>query len=318
MDILEQIRNLTNQFDFEPVIENKENYKYSKKFLISGMGGSHLAGDYLKFLFPEIDIYIHKDYELPNLNDLDERLIIVISYSGETEEALSSFNEALHRKLNLIVISKNGTLLRLAQENSTPYIQLPEENLLPRLAIGYMLKSLFKLINEDLNIKSDYIDKEINIKEIENKSQLLAEEIGSKILLIYTTEYLSPLGYYWKIMFNENTKHPAFLNFLPELCHNEIEIFENEKFYKNFFVLFLNAYEFIKEKNKRRMEILKELLEERKIKTEMINFTGRERLIISIKNILTASFTSYYLAKLKNIEPAETKLINDFKNKMGQ
>jgi glucose/mannose-6-phosphate isomerase len=237
MDVLEKLRNFIKQFDFEPIIENKENFKHSKKFLICGMGGSHLAGDYLKFLFPEIDIYVHKDYELPHLNDLEERLIIVMSYSGETEETITSFNEALNRKLSLIVISKNGKLLNLAKENNLPYIQLPEDDLLPRLAIGYMLKALFKLINEDLKVQSDYFEKEINVKEIENKAQLLAEEIGSKILLIYTTEYLYPLAYYWKIMFNENTKYPAFYNFLPELCHNELEIFENEKFYKNFFVL---------------------------------------------------------------------------------
>jgi len=318
MDVLEKLRNFIKQFDFEPVIENKENFKHSKKFLICGMGGSHLAGDYLKFLFPEIDIYVHKDYNLPHLNDLEERLIIVMSYSGETEETITSFNEALNRKLNLIVISKNGKLLNLAKENNLPYIQLPEDDLLPRLAIGYMLKALFKLINEDLKVQSDYFEKEINVKEIENKAQLLAEEIGSKILLIYTTEYLYPLAYYWKIMFNENTKYPAFYNFLPELCHNELEIFENEKFYKNFFVLFLNAPEFISDKIKKRIDILRDILEERKIKNEIANFTGKERLIISVKNILLAGFTSYYLASFKNIDPIKTSLIEEFKNKMGQ
>ena len=118
-------------------------------------------------------------------------------------------------------------------------------------------------------------------------------------------------------MFNENTKHPVFLNCLPELCHNEIEIFENEKFYKNFFVLFLNATEFIKEKNKKRIEILKSLLEERKIKNKIINFPSKERLIIAVKNILTAGFTSYYLSKLKNIDPVNNYLIEEFKNKMA-
>lgn len=318
MEILLKIREFVKQFDFEPVIENKENFKYSKKFLICGMGGSHLAGDYLKFLFPEIDIYIHKDYELPNLNDLYERLIIAISYSGNTEETLSSFNEALNRKLNLIAISKNGTLLNLAKENNVPYIKLPEDDIVPRLAVGYMIKGLFKLINPDLSVNSEYLEKEVNIQQIEKKSQLLAEEIGNKILLIYSIEYLYPLSYYWKIMFNENSKHPAFLAFLPELCHNELEIFENEKFYKNFFVLFLNAPDFIKEKVRKRIDILKNLLDEREIKNEIINFIGKERLIISIKNILAAGFTSYYLAKLKNIDPIETNLIEEFKNKMGQ
>jgi len=318
MEILLKIREFVKQFDFEPIIENKENFKYSKKFLICGMGGSHLAGDYLKFLFPEIDIYIHKDYELPNLNDLYERLIIAISYSGNTEETLSSFNEALNRKLNLIAISKNGTLLNLAKENNVPYIKLPEDDIVPRLAVGYMIKGLFKLINPDLSVNSEYLEKEVNIQQIEKKSQLLAEEIGNKILLIYSIEYLYPLSYYWKIMFNENSKHPAFLAFLPELCHNELEIFENEKFYKNFFVLFLNAPDFIKEKVRKRIDILKNLLDEREIKNEIINFIGKERLIISIKNILAAGFTSYYLAKLKNIDPIETNLIEEFKNKMGQ
>ncbi len=318
MDLLEKIKNFTKQFDFEPEIENKENFTSNNKFLICGMGGSHLAGNYLKFLFPEIDIYVHKNYNLPNLSDLDNRLIVTISFSGNTEETLSSFEKALNEKLNLIVISKNGKLLELAKANNVSFIKLPDDEIVPRLGVGYILKTLIKLINQNIELNSEYLESEINLKEIEKKAQLLAEEIGSRIILIYSTEYLYPLIYYWKIIFNENSKYPAFFNFIPELCHNEIEIFENEKFNKNFFVLFVTAQDYIEDKNKKRIEILKDILEERKIKNEIINFTGKERLIIVVKNILFASFTSYYLAFNKNIDPVSTALIEEFKNKISQ
>ena len=317
MEILDVIRNFLKQFDFEPNIVNYQEHKEYNKFLICGMGGSHLAGDFIKFILPELDIVIHKDYGLPKLKDLNERLVITISYSGNTYETISSFEEAYYKNLNIIAISKNGKLLELAKEKNIPFIKLPEESLLPRFAIGYMLKSLFKILKyEYLNLNSEFLQKEINIKEIEKKAQNLVEEIGSKILLIYTTEEFYPLAYYWKIMINENAKTPAFINVIPELCHNEIEIFENEKFSKNFFVIFLNNPENISQHYKNTMDIIIEILNNIKVKNEIINLTGKNRLLISLKDIILAGFVSCYLAVARGVDIEKNNLIELIKERL--
>lgn len=316
--MIEKIKEFLNQFSFEPYIENKENFNELSKFVICGMGGSHLAGDFLKFLFPEIDLLIHRNYNLPLIKDLKERTIIVISFSGNTEEAISSFNEAISKGLNLIIISQNGKILELAKEKYIPYIKLPEDDIPPRLGVGYMLKALFHILHYEIDLEN--IKKEVNILEIEAKSQKLLEELNNRIPLIYSPEEIYPLAYFWKIAFNENSKELAFANSLPEICHNEIEFLENSQRLKKikFFVIFLNAADLVDKRNIKRMEIISNILEENKIPFEIINFKGEDKFIITIKNILLALFTTYYHSINNNIDPVKVNLIDRIKKEIGK
>jgi len=311
--MIEKIREFLKQLEFEPIIENLEKFKNNQKYIICGMGGSHLAGDLLKFIVPELDILICKNYSLPEIKDLNERNIITVSYSGNTEETINCFEEALSKNLNILVITKNGKLLELAKTNSVPYIKLPEDDIPPRLGVGYMLKSLLKISNIEINLEE--IKKEINIHEIENKARKLSEELSNKPLLIYTIENLHPLAYFWKISFNENAKEIVFINEIPELCHNEIEMFEDEQKFKKikFFVIFLICPDLTNNKNLKKVEILRKIFEELKIQNETIAFKGTNRFIIGIKNILFALFTSYYCALNKGIDPEITNLIERIK-----
>ena len=67
------------------------------------MGGSHLAADIIKAWHPEIDIIVWSNYGLPPLaeKDLKDRLIILSSYSGSTEETLDAFAVAKAKKLSI-------------------------------------------------------------------------------------------------------------------------------------------------------------------------------------------------------------------------
>ncbi len=97
----EVINNFLEQFNFEAFIENRSNLKFSSKYLIIGMGGSHLAADFLNFIFPSEDIAIHKDYSLPHLKDLQQRTVIAISVSGETEETIDDPKRILSSGIKL-------------------------------------------------------------------------------------------------------------------------------------------------------------------------------------------------------------------------
>lgn len=314
--MIDKIRNFLNQFDFEPIIENYESFKNLNKYVICGMGGSHLAGDILKFIFPDIDLIIHKNYGLPEIKDLNERTIICISFSGNTEETIDAFEKARERSLNILVISQNGKILELAKVNNIPYIKIPDDDIPPRLGVGYMLKALLKIFGFSENFED--IKKEIDVFSIENKAQKLLEEIGSKTIFLYTTEEIFSLAPFWKACFNENSKNFININSFPELCHNEIEIFENENKIKKLkpFVLFLIANDIAHSKNLKRIDIFKKILEEKKIPYESISFKGNKRLSIALKNILFALFLSYYDAISNNIDPVSTDLIERIKKEI--
>ena len=92
MEMEQSIRDFPKQFEYNPVIENEANLKRQDKFVVVGMGGSHLAADLLKAANPLLDIIIQKDYGLPDISDeeLKNRLIIASSYSGNTEETIDA------------------------------------------------------------------------------------------------------------------------------------------------------------------------------------------------------------------------------------
>src|SRR3989338_3056652 len=151
MGMKEAIKNFNKQFEYEPEIENAERLRHFDKFIVVGLGGSHLAADLLKVWNPYLDVVVHEDYGLPAFSDkeLKERLIILSSYSGNTEEALDAFNETIEKKLTCAVISTGGKLIELAKKHSRPYIAMPDTGIQPRLALGFGFKALLKLMVQD-------------------------------------------------------------------------------------------------------------------------------------------------------------------------
>ncbi|MCS7183892.1 MAG: hypothetical protein NZ866_00910, partial [Patescibacteria group bacterium] len=74
------LNNLPKQLLFTPQIVNSFKLKPGNKFLFLGMGGSHLAADLMKISHPYLNIIIHSNFNLPYIDDLKERNIILISY----------------------------------------------------------------------------------------------------------------------------------------------------------------------------------------------------------------------------------------------
>ena len=72
-------------------------YSIISNVVICGMGGSAIGGDLAKSLINDslnIPIIISRNYSVPNWVN-DKSLVICSSYSGNTEEALSCFKEAI-------------------------------------------------------------------------------------------------------------------------------------------------------------------------------------------------------------------------------
>ena len=63
------IKNFPKQLDYEPVIENAGSFQKRDKFIVCGMGGSNLAAGIIKSWKPKLDIIIHRDYGLPEMEE---------------------------------------------------------------------------------------------------------------------------------------------------------------------------------------------------------------------------------------------------------
>ena len=212
-----------------------------KAIEISGMGGSSLPANllriYLHSLFQEnasanhrFGIYQNRSYGLPP-EAFDECLNIISSYSGNTEETVASFEEALEHKLPCVGIAAGGKVAQMCKENNIPFVLMPspEKILQPRMALACNFAAMFQILTNSGMIedkKGEFEEAASKLKEssqvFEEQGKKIAEEIAGKTPVIYGTTRFKSLAMIWKIMFNENAKTPAFWNFFPELNHNEM------------------------------------------------------------------------------------------------
>lgn len=312
----ETIKSFGAQLTWPPVIENRDCWQKSDKFIVCGMGGSALAAGLLKVAQPRLDLLVHRDYGLPRVPDyfLRQSLIILSSYSGDTAETLDAGHEALEMGLHVAAIANDGKLLDWAKRNSLPYVALPA-GLEPRMALGYALKALGALIGDE-QMLAMLSTTTLTPTSLEAPGELLAGKLGARIPVIYSSAVNFPLAYHWKIIFNETAKVPAFANTFPELNHNEMQGFdasiETSEIVKPFSFIFLedgaDDPRIVK-----RMRMLKRLYRERSLAVEEINLTGSTVWTKIFHSLLLASWTAFYLAQHYQRDPQAVPLIEEFK-----
>ncbi len=295
-----------------------------ENIIICGMGGSALPGDILVNLQP-LDVFVHKDYGLP-IQAGNESLIICISYSGNTQETLSAFSEAINKKLPLITITTGGKLEKLAQKYNIPLVKIPPPFIPPRLAIGYQFSALIKILNNHNFLNDKIIEEilELSIKlkpeKWENQGKEIAKKIFKKIPIIYTSKYFQEVGLIWKNSLNETAKIMAITNYFPELNHNEIVGFWkiNETQIKNekLFVLILRDRG-DNPQTLKQMEITKGLIKKEGVEIEFIDIEGKNTLEKIFSAIILGYFTSYWLALEYGVDPTLVKTIEEFKKRLA-
>lgn len=315
------IKDFPEQFSYNPTIENRNALKKYEKFVVVGMGGSHLAADVLKCVHPKLDCIIHSDYGFPELSprEYKERLIILSSYSGNTEEVIDAFETAQKTNYACAVIASGGELLKRAQKSRVPYIQLPNTGIQPRMALGFSFIALCALIGKNSHDISS-LSSSLKQKNTEIEGKILAKKLKGYIPIVYASSNYTAAAKIWKIVFNETAKIPAFYNVIPELNHNEMTGFDRTNTTKNLSEKF--SFIFLRNKNsdsiliKKRMEITARLLKKRGFLVMYSEIAGKNTLHKIFSSILIANWTAYYLGKMYGVETNEVPMVEEFKKFM--
>lgn len=299
-----------------------ERSKNIKNIIICGMGGSALGGLFLKSIFNELPVIIHRDYGLPKEAGKNS-LIICNSYSGGTEEPLSSYLEAKKRKLKIYSIATGGKLAELCEKNKTPWLELPVKNVPPRTSVFLQIPALLKILeNEKLggaamlnNFKK--AAGKINAKTSEKSAENLAGQVAGKIILVYSDGRLSPFAYHLKISLNENAKIHAFMNVIPECGHNEIVGFSrHSKKAGNFAVIFLSDGK-EHSQNAKKIRVLSDLIKKSGYPVYAVGVKGKNNFEKIINSTLFNNWLSFYSAKRLKEDVIAIKLIEELKEKIG-
>ena len=317
----EAIRNFPKQFEYEPKIENVHAWRAPGKYILCGMGGSHLQGDIFQNAYPGFDLSVHQDYGLPRWRDdvFKQALIIVSSYSGNTEEALSSFKEARKNGYPVAAISTGGKLIAMAQEQGVPYIQIPDTGIQPRSAVGFTFKALAKMVGRnDIVEEAAKVGMTLAQKAgiFQEDGKALAERLQGHIPVIYASAKNYSIAYNWKIKLNETGKIPAFYNVFPELNHNEMNGFDvsdsTRSLCEKFHFLFL-ADTTDHAGIQKRMGTLENQLASRGFQVEIVSLGEGSMLDKIFGSLLTADWTAFFVAQYYGRDPQEVPMIEEFK-----
>ncbi len=219
--------------------------KAPRRILILGMGGSAIAGEILRTYAAftpgadHLDIRVHRGYWLPPALVDRTTLVIASSYSGNTEETLTSFELARLRTPYVACLTSGGQLQQRCNELGLPLISLPGgfpprgalgfsffTLLLLFLRLGYFRKAACQLTESALSPTSDRL-KELaelygNPEAEGNPTVRLAYQLRTRVPIIYASERMEAVGLRWRQQLQENAKHAAFGNVVPEMNHNEI------------------------------------------------------------------------------------------------
>lgn len=310
---------------FRVGLEAAKNVKVSGKFdavLICGMGGSALPGDILSMWLEAykigLPLYIHRDYGLPYKAD-EQHLIICISYSGNTEETLTSFEEARRKNLKVAAIASGGKLAKLCLKYKIPLVVIPK-GYQPRMALGFQFAALMKILVNCGVIKNGLenisaLDKNLQPKKLEAQGKKLAKKLSGKYPVIYASDRLKNLARIWKIKFNENSKIPAFYNYFPELNHNELSGFTagGEQFSAIILRDIADNPRVLK-----RMKLTADIIKSKGVNVDIIDIGGKNILYKIFSNLLLADWVSYYLALEYGVDPTPVKIVEEFKKKLSR
>jgi glucose/mannose-6-phosphate isomerase len=309
---------------FEKALEFAKDAKIEGGFdqlVICGMGGSALPADivkaYLKSKGNDLDIKICRDYHLPQ-NISPDTLVMVSSYSGNTEETISCYQEAKDKNYSLVGLSKGGKIEEMCKEDEIPHIKYPEDGptFQPRYALGYAFTAIITfLVNAGkvTDVSSDIIELSEYLKNLnnENKGKDIAQTLKGKIPIIYSTEKFGEgMVRIVKIKINENAKTQAFYNVFPELNHNEMVGFTNLQGDYHV-IIFQDPDE--NERNLKRIEITSKLYNDKGIPVTVIKLGGKSMLQKLFSGIIIGDWISYYLALAYEQDPTPVEMVEELK-----
>lgn len=296
--------------------------------VIAGLGGSGISGKIAKNLlepFCTVPIANVYTYDIPAFVG-ENTLFITCSYSGNTEETLSAFEQALQQKAKIFVITSGGLLAEKAKANHIPYLLIPSGRP-PRASFGYALVNIMGLL-EKLGLcgKNNYTAQipklaqflEKEMPNMQEDAKKVANFILGKIPVVYTQELNEGVAIRFRQQFTENAKMLGWHHVIPEMNHNEIVGWQEPQ--SNLAVLFLYAGN-ENEREKIRFDVMQEITSQhadKNITQYHLHGKGSTWLEKYFYLVLTLDWASVYLAELRNQDPTPVKNVDYLKKRLSQ
>jgi len=303
--------------------------------VFAGVGGSAIGADIVRVYLQnelKVPVTVCRNYTLPGFVGRNT-LLFCSSYSGNTEETLSLFEDGLKRGAFIITMGSGGRLKELSIKNGFKHIGIPS-GFPPRTALGYMSISVLAVFSKlgliedkEGEVKKLYSaltglrDREIgmDVPSDKNISKKFASKLYGKFCVIYgTNDSSEAVAIRWRGQLAENSKSLSSSHTLPEMNHNEIVgwAFPKEVLKDLKVVMLRDANDH--PRTRHRIDISKTII--KKTGAEIFEFERKDPSFLAriYSLIYIGDFVSFYLAILNNIDPTPVKQVDYLKSQLAK
>lgn len=291
---------------------------------ISGLGGSGIGGTIaseLTAMEATVPITVGKGYFIPEFVN-QHTLVIISSYSGNTEETLNCLHLALKRKAKIVCVTSGGKIAEIAKKKKLDLILIPGGNP-PRACLGYSLTQQFFILAHYKIIGNKFkAQLKSAIELIENEKQniideakQLAEKIQGKTPIVYATTYFEGIAIRFRQQLNENAKILCGHHVIPEMNHNELVGWASGSDRVSV-ILLRDKDEY--SRNNTRIEISKGIIVKYTSSITEVWSKGKSPIEKAIYFIHLVDWASLFLSEIKGVDSMEVKVIDMLKNELSR
>lgn len=295
-----------------------------RNMVITGLGGSGIGGTIAAQIADKelkVPLVVNKDYFLPGFTN-EHTLVMVCSYSGNTEETTQALQEAIQRKSKICCITSGGKVMELATEHQLDHIIIPGGRP-PRSAFAYSFSQILYALEGYLLISGRY-RKELNAslallqreaEHIRSEAYYLAEKLHRKIPVIYSAANYEGVCVRFRQQVDENSKMLCWHHALPEMNHNELVGWttQNDKLAV---VFFRNEDDF--KRTQARMNLTRQVVSKYTPYVFEIYSKGNSMLEKVFYFVHFGDWVSWYLSEIKQIDATEVNVIDFLKGELAK
>jgi len=302
-----------------------------ENIIICGMGGSAIGGDLAKDFLTDrlpIPLEVNRDYGLPAYAGR-KSLVIISSYSGNTEETLSAMDEAEKRKTVLAAFTTGGEVGRLAGASGIPVLRIPE-GFQPREAVAYSFIPILYLLGSfcgNLDLESEThgavsvlrrLSGTLGNPDRDSEAYGIASALYDRFPVIYSqSQYFRSVVTRWRSQLAENSKILSSSHLLPELCHNEIVGWrKNIEIPPGAQAVFLQDRAF-HDRISLRWELTRQIIMNSAGRVIEVESEGEGLLARMLSLIYKGDFVSLYLSCLYGVDPTPVENIDFLKKRLS-
>lgn len=295
-----------------------------RNIVVTGLGGSGIGGNLVSEIVGKelkVPFQVNKEYSLPSYVN-ENTLVICSSYSGNTEETLAAFGDAIKANSLIICITSGGKLLELAKQYNLDHVVIPGGNP-PRSCLGYssvqqlyvlnQLGLISKQFEQELQDTIDLLEREA--EHIRTLGKAIAGQLQNRIPVLYTVTQMESVAVRFRQQINENSKMLCWHHVVPEMNHNELVGWRNK--IGNWAPVFLRSREDF-ERNQQRIEINKAVVSKYSENVIEIFAKGESHMERAFYLIHLGDWVSVYLAELNGVDAVEVKVIDHLKNELSK